>query len=80
MVNIRLYVGGISNEITREHLQDLFGKYGKSEHVWVSTKPPGFAFVKFETEADASDACDALNGEEFMDYKLRVEVTSSGTR
>ncbi|ODN01350.1 RNA-binding protein Rsf1 [Orchesella cincta] len=80
MVNTRLYVGGISNEITREHLQDLFGNYGKSEHVWVPTNPPGFAFVNFETEADASNACDALNGEEFMGCKLHVEVTSSGTR
>lgn len=63
MVNTRLYVGGISNEITREHLQDLFGKYGKCEHVWVAFNPPGFAFVNFETEADASNACDALNGQ-----------------
>ncbi len=75
MANTRLYVGGISNEITREHLQDLFGKYGKCEHVWVAFNPPGFAFVNFETEADASNACDALNGEEFMGCKLRVEVS-----
>jgi len=75
MANTRLYVGGISNEITREHLQDLFGKYGKCEHVWVAFNPPGFAFVNFETETDASNACDALNGEEFMGCKLRVEVS-----
>src|SRR5579885_2273590 len=75
MANTRLYVGGISNEVTREHLEDLFGKYGKTEHVWVAFNPPGFAFVNFETEADASSACDALNGEEFMDCKLRVEVS-----
>lgn len=71
----RIYVGGINDSVTREHLEDLFGKYGKTEHVWVAFNPPGFAFVNFETEQSATDAVDALNGEEFMGCKLRVEVS-----
>jgi len=71
----RIYVGGINDTVTREHLEDLFGKYGKTEHVWVAFNPPGFAFVNFETEQSAVDAVDALNGEEFMGCKLRVEVS-----
>jgi len=75
MANTRLYVGGISDEVKREHLEDLFSKYGKCEHVWVAFNPPGFAFVNFETEDAATEAVDALNGEEFMGCKLRVEVS-----
>jgi len=75
MANTRLYVGGISDEVKREHLEDLFSKYGKCEHVWVAFNPPGFAFVNFESEDSASEAVDALNGEEFMGCKLRVEVS-----
>jgi len=75
MANTRLYVGGISDEVKREHLEDLFSKYGKCEHVWVAFNPPGFAFVNFETEEAATDAVEALNGEEFMGCKLRVEVS-----
>jgi len=71
----RIYVGGINDTVTREHLEDLFNKYGKTEHVWVAFNPPGFAFVNFETEQSATDAVDALNGEEFMGCKLRVEVS-----
>jgi len=71
----RIYVGGINDTVTREHLQDLFGKYGKTEHVWVAFNPPGFAFVNFESEQSATQAVDALNGEEFMGCKLRVEVS-----
>jgi RNA recognition motif-containing protein len=74
-MSTRIYVGGINDTITREHLEDLFGKYGKTEHVWVAFNPPGFAFVNFETEQSATDAVDALNGEEFMGCKLRVEVS-----
>lgn len=48
MANTRLYVGGISNEITREHLQDLFGKYGKCENVWVAFNPVSTALLNYE--------------------------------
>jgi len=73
--NTRLFVGGINEDIKREHLEDLFGKYGKCENVWVAFNPPGFGFVNFESEEAASDAVEALNGEEFMGCKLRVEVS-----
>jgi len=71
----RLYVGGINQEVKREDLEGLFSKYGKCEHVWVAFNPPGFAFVNFEDEADAQSAVESLNGEEFMNCKLRVEVS-----
>jgi len=71
----RLYVGGISNEVKRKHLEELFGKYGTCEHVWVAFNPPGFAFVNFVDEQSATNAVENLNGEEFMDCKLRVEVS-----
>jgi len=73
--NCRLFVGGINEDIKREHLEDLFGKYGKCENVWVAFNPPGFGFVNFESEDAAADAVEALNGEEFMGCKLRVEVS-----
>jgi len=75
MSNTRLYVGGISDDVKREHLEELFSKYGKCEHVWVAFNPPGFAFVNFESEESATDAVEALNGEDFMGCKLRVEVS-----
>jgi len=75
MSNTRLYVGGITDEVKREHLEELFSKYGKCEHVWVAFNPPGFAFVNFESPESATDACEALNGEDFMGCKLRVEVS-----
>jgi len=71
----RLYVGGINDQVKREDLEDLFGKYGKCEHVWVAFNPPGFAFVNFETEDSANSAAESLNGEEFMGCKLRVEIS-----
>lgn len=38
MANNRIYVGGISDSVKREHLEELFSKYGKCENVWVAFK------------------------------------------
>ncbi|CAG7817397.1 unnamed protein product [Allacma fusca] len=64
-----------SSRTTRLLKAEENDKYGKCEHVWVAFNPPGFAFVNFESAESASDAVDALNGEDFMGCKLRVEVS-----
>lgn len=58
--------------MTREHLEELFGK---TERVWVVRSQPGFAHINFETEQAATDAVVALNGEDFKGCKLRVEIS-----
>jgi RNA recognition motif-containing protein len=57
-----VYVGNLSNNVSKFELEDVFNRYGKLRNVWVARNPPGFAFIEFEDERDAEDAVKALDG------------------
>lgn len=50
--------------VDKQELVEVFSHYGKVLNVWVAQNPPGFAFVTYDTPADARDAVDAMNGKE----------------
>ena len=39
---------------TEREVEDAFKKYGRVDDVWVARRPPGFAFVWFGDERDAT--------------------------
>ena len=43
-------------------LHSDFDRYGPIADVWVARKPPGFAFIEFESERDAKDAVADMDG------------------
>ncbi|XP_003748583.1 RNA-binding protein Rsf1-like [Galendromus occidentalis] len=69
----RIFVGGLTDGIVKEDLEREFSKYGKLNHVWVAQNPPGFAFIEFDDERDASEACNEMNGANVNGCTLRVE-------
>lgn len=78
--NTRVYVGNLLENVKKEDLEVEFGKYGKLASTWVAFNPPGFAFVEFDTEADAQEAVNNLNGLDFMGSKIRVEISPNRGR
>jgi RNA recognition motif-containing protein len=77
-VSKNVYVGNLSYETSRERLLALFAPHGQVASVNVITdratgRPRGFAFVEMTTEAAASAAIDALNGQEVDGRALRVD-------
>lgn len=70
----RVYVGGLDDNIKKEDLEGEFEKFGKLNNVWIALNPPGFAFIEFSNLSDAENACDNLNGVDFLGSKLRVEI------
>merc|ERR1712216_81714 len=78
----KVYVGNLDHAVDERDLDDVFGKFGRIESIWVARKPPGFAFVTFEDDRDADDACRELDGRE-MDRehltppheRIKVEVS-----
>ncbi|XP_022900595.1 RNA-binding protein Rsf1-like [Onthophagus taurus] len=76
----RVYVGGLSDGVKKEDLELEFEKFGKLNNVWVAFNPPGFAFIEFLNHDDAENACDNLNGTDFLGSKLRVEIARGKSR
>ncbi|XP_010477689.1 PREDICTED: serine/arginine-rich splicing factor RSZ21-like isoform X2 [Camelina sativa] len=57
----RVYVGNLDPRITERELEDEFRLFGVLRNVWVARRPPGYAFLEFDDERDASDAIRALD-------------------
>ncbi|KNE70679.1 hypothetical protein AMAG_20309 [Allomyces macrogynus ATCC 38327] len=55
-----LYIGGVTHEVTKETLQELFSPFGHLDSVMVNPAR-GHAFVKFRTRAQANAARRALD-------------------
>jgi RNA recognition motif-containing protein len=77
-VSKNIYVGNLSYDTSRERLLALFAPHGQVTSVNVITdratgRPRGFAFVEMTTEAAASAAIDALNGQEVDGRALKVD-------
>ena len=74
-----VFVGNLSYETSRDRLLALFAPHGQVMSVNVITdratgRPRGFAFVEMTTEAAASAAIEALNGQEVDGRKLTVDT------
>uniref|UniRef100_A0A669PHG8 RRM domain-containing protein n=1 Tax=Phasianus colchicus TaxID=9054 RepID=A0A669PHG8_PHACC len=72
----KLFIGGLNTETNEKALEAVFGKYGRIVEVLLmkdreTNKSRGFAFVTFESPADAKDAARDMNG------KLCLKTTSS---
>ncbi|TVU17361.1 hypothetical protein EJB05_33390, partial [Eragrostis curvula] len=68
--NTKLYVGQISPRIRTEDLEDLFGKYGRVQHVDLKRD---FGFVEFSDPRDADDARCDLDGQKLDGSHIVVE-------
>lgn len=75
----KLYVGNLSYTATEDDLRALFAQAGTVKSVMVikdreTGRSKGFAFVEMETEDEAQKAISLLNGSQFMERALTVNV------
>jgi hypothetical protein len=73
----KLFVGNLYRGTTKVDIEQEFGRFGRLADVWVSHAPPGFAFVEFFRQRDASDCVQALDGRAVLSAKLRVEFAKA---
>ena len=78
----RLFVGGISYNVERAQLQELFAKSGEVVQVFVgfdreTRRSKGYGFVTFATVEAANKAIQELNGFELDGRTLTVSVAKS---
>ncbi len=71
----RVHIKGLEENGEKEEIRRLFSKFGRLKNVWIATKPPGFAYVFFETFKDAQKAVDYYNGKRVCGITVRVELS-----
>ena len=72
-----IYVGNMGFDTTQDKLQELFQAHGEVTSVNIITdrdtgRPRGFGFVEMGTDAEASAAIAALDGQEVDGRTLKV--------
>jgi RNA recognition motif-containing protein len=78
-MSIRLYVGNLPKELERKELEDLFiqevGDFATSKVVTdrKTGKCRGFGFVTVETEEQADQVIEKMNGYSFKESVLKIE-------
>ena len=75
----RLFVGDLSFQTGENDLQDYFAQAGAVKSVnlmldKVSGKSRGFAFVEFDTAAEAQKAIEQFHNKEFQGRALTVNI------
>ena len=80
----KLYVGNLPFTATDEAVHALFSKHGTVEKVSLITdrdtgRPRGFGFVEM-SNADASRAMQALNGQDFEGRPLKINEAQERPR
>ncbi len=74
---MRLYVGNLSKEVTKEDLEAAFKAFGRVDEVAIvkdkyNNVPKGFAFVEMPEKTEADAAIAGLHGKEFKGRSMDV--------
>ena len=81
----KIFVGNLNFNTKREDIESLFSQVGKPRDVFLPTdretgRPRGFAFIEFESDAEASQAIERFNGYELDGRALRVNAAEDRPR
>jgi RNA recognition motif-containing protein len=76
-MNMKMYVGNLSFQTTKQELEDLFSQYGTVTDAHLpedreTGRPRGFAFITMDSKSAMEDAIKALDGTEFGGRNLKV--------
>jgi len=83
--NMEIYVGNLSDSITKTDLKNVFKPYGKVATVKLkkdlfTKKSKGYAFVVMLNAKEAEAAIEALNGTELKGQTLKVSEYRTETQ
>jgi len=76
-MSVKLYVGGLPQEMTDESLKELFSEAGHVASAKVifdrqTGQPRGFGFVEMESKLEAQKAISMINGRNVSGNTLKV--------
>ncbi|GAB9473455.1 hypothetical protein Gpo141_00010605 [Globisporangium polare] len=68
----RIYVGNLTPKANEVHLKKLFARFGVIHNIWIARKPPGFAFVSYESPDCAARAVEAFEMVKDGDHAMEI--------
>jgi cold-inducible RNA-binding protein len=76
-IDMRIYVGNLSYDVTQEELRKEFQAFGEVESVEIITdkysgRPKGFGFIEMSKVSEGQAAITGLNGKTLQDRQLKV--------
>lgn len=79
-MEIRLYIGNMSQETTEQDLRTMFSEAGTVELVEVvmdrkNGRSRGFAFVTMNSQDEAEKAVQMFNGKEVNGHTIKVNIS-----
>merc|ERR1712054_78562 len=80
-----LSVSKLTRNVNEDHLQEIFGLYGKVKEVTLAVDknvglPKGYAYVEFSTEREAEKAVEGLHGGQIDGNVITVEFQGDKDR
>jgi RNA recognition motif-containing protein len=84
-IPVRLFVGSLSDETTEHDLREVFGAHGTVIDAVLMTDrvtraPRGFGFVTMSSRKEAAAAVESLDGSEFKNRRIVVNVATERSR
>lgn len=84
-MSVRLYVGNLPEELSRQELEDVFADAGDSISTKIITdrktnKCRGFGFVTVKSDEQADEIIEKYNGFQLKDNALKVERAQPRTK
>jgi arginine/serine-rich splicing factor 7 len=76
----KVYIGGLTQNASKDEIEEAFERYGRLRSVFVARNPPGFAFVEFGDPYDAEDSVKALDGRLICGSRVKVEISHGRSR
>lgn len=81
-MNNKIYVGNLNFSLTEDELADAFAQFGNVNNVNIiydkfTNQSKGFGFVEMETEENASEAINQLNGSSLKGREMRVSIAKA---
>ena len=75
----KVYVGGLTEDIGNDQLQDEFDRFGPVKTVWVARNPSskGYAFVDYYNVEHALEAVREMDGRFCFGSQLKVELSKN---
>jgi len=78
-MNNKLFVGNLSYKLTDQELEDFFSQAGKVVSARIvndrdTGRSKGFAFVEFETEAEAQNAMSTLHDQDLAGRQVKISL------